>query len=138
RHPRASRRVVHVSVDDAEAARVNAIQPEHRHHRGERARRTTGHVLEYLEAAQRLGESAVALAAPVVEVAGDDERRGVGHFRADPLDQRPDLPLPTAFEQPEVYVDAVQGWQALAEGHLAMKQAAALEEVRGDVEVLLR
>ena len=40
-------------------------------------------------------------ALPVVEVAGDDQRRAVGNLCAYPVDERADLPLPPALEQAE-------------------------------------
>ena len=53
-------------------------------------------------------QHAVGLAPPVVEIAGDDQRRVRRHRRADALAQRADLPLPAALEQAEVHVDAMQ------------------------------
>src|SRR6185369_12229056 len=49
RHAVAVRRVVNARVDDPEAARVDAIQAEHRQHRREGPRRASLHRLEHLD-----------------------------------------------------------------------------------------
>ena len=58
--------------------------------------------------AELVDEQPVRLVPPVVEVAGDDQRRIRRHRLADALAQRADLPLAPALEEPEVDVDAMQ------------------------------
>jgi hypothetical protein len=129
---------MHVRIDDREPTRVDSVQPEHRQHRRVGARRPPAHLAEYLDEVERFRERAVALAAPVVEVPGDDQRCRMRHRELDAFDQRLDLPLAPTLEQAQVHVDAMQRRNAFAERDLAMQQAAAFEEVRRDVEVLLR
>ena len=88
--------------------------------------------------AELVDERPVRLVAPVVEVAGDHERRVHRHGFADALAQRLDLPLPAALEQAQVNVDAVERRPARAQPDLAVEQAAALERMCGDVEILVR
>ena len=49
-----------------------------------------------------------------------------------------DLPLPAAFEETEMHVEAMEDRRALGQLDLAVQHAAALERVGGDVLVLLR
>src|SRR6516162_5396406 len=123
-HPVPRRSVMNVRLAHGQAACVDAIEAKYRQHRGESARRPPGDFLEYLDDPELVGERAIRLASPVVEVAGNDQRLVAGHGLADALDQRADLPLPPALEETEVYVDAVELRQLLAEVDLAMEHAA--------------
>ena len=58
--PSRGERVVDVRIEDRKAARVDAIEAEHGHHRRKRARRTPAHAREHLDDAELLDEQPVA------------------------------------------------------------------------------
>src|SRR5262249_60481659 len=91
-----------------------------------------------LDHAQLVLQSAIRLASPVVEVAGDDERLMHRDLVENALAEGMHLPAPPALEQAQVHVEAMQRGKPSLRMHDAMKQAAALERVRRDVEVVLR
>jgi len=106
-----------------------------------RSRRNIGssalHVLEHFEQIELVGERAIAAPAPIVEVAGDDQRRLLRHRVLDPLDQRADLPLPAALGKAEMHVDAMQDRRARRKLDLAVKKSSAFEHVRRNILVFL-
>src|SRR5688572_3957742 len=134
---RGGERAVHVRLDDVESARVDAIEPEHRHDRREGPGGAPGYRLEHFDDAELVDERAVRLVAPVVEVAGDHERRVLRHGIADALAKRADLPPTAALEQSQVDVDAMQLRNLRTQVHHAVEQAARLEAMGGDVLVVL-
>ena len=129
---------MHMHVDDLEPARIDPVEAEHRKYRRKRSRRVARHLLEHLDHVERVGQSPVALAAPIVEISGDDQRRGTRNRLHNPVHQRANLPLPSALEKSEMYIDAMQCRNALAERDLAMQEATAFKQVRRYVKILLR
>ena len=86
--------------------------------------------------AEVLDESLAEPVPPVVEVAGDDERRVGRHVRADARDHRVGLADAAVLEQAEMRADAMD--LDAVEVELAMQQSARLEAMVGDVDVLVR
>ena len=125
-------------VLDVELAGIDAVEAEYRQDGRKGSCRTALYLIEHLVDAQLVGEYAVALAPPVVEIAGDDQRRILRDRGANALGKRPYLPLPASLEQAKVDVDAMQVLRAAGELDLAMQQPAVLEHVRRNVLVLLR
>src|SRR5258708_2915605 len=120
--PPGGKGVMHVRVVDVELARVDAVEPEDRQNGRERSRRPALNFLEHFVNARFVGEEAVALAPPVVEISGNDQGGVSGNRGADALGQRADLPLPAALEKSQVDVDAMQVRPALRQLDLAMKE----------------
>src|SRR3990167_6605187 len=79
RYERPRMAMVHSRLPDVEAAHVNAVELEYRECRRETARRAAAGVLEHLPEPQRLRQLPMRVAAPVVEVTGDDQRRVARH-----------------------------------------------------------
>ena len=129
---------MHASVDDVELAGIDAIEAEHRQHRRKRACRASGDFLEDLVHPQFVGQESVALAPPVVEIAGNQQRCVARHGFADACDERTDLPLPATLKEPEMHVDAMQDRGALSQLDFTMQQPAAFEQMRRDILVFLR
>src|SRR5574343_1820247 len=67
--------MVDLGALDVEAADIDAIEAEHRHGGRKAARRHAAWAAEHFMQFQALGEVLAAPIAPVVEVAGDDQRR---------------------------------------------------------------
>jgi len=91
---------------------------------------------ERLAQAERLGEPLAGEIAPVVEVAGDDEGRAIGHLAVDALDERGHLVAATALVKRKVQAYAVQRRRESRNFHLTVEHSAALQVVRRDVLVL--
>ena len=77
----------------------------------------------------------MAAAAPIVEVAGDDQRRRPRDRVVHDLAQQPQLLLAVRFAQAEVHADRVQRIRAVVDVQLAMQQSAFL--VPGDRDVAI-
>ena len=129
RQPRPGRAAQHVGAQQVEAAVIDPVHPQPRHQRREGPRRA--HHLGDLE---RLDESARQPVAPVVEVAGAQQRRAPRHLADDPVDQRVGLPVAALGEQAEVDHEAVD--VAPVDPHHAVEHATLLERVVGEVPVL--
>ena len=114
--------VVHLGVVDGKPAHVDAVEPEERQPRREAARRTAAVVAEHFDQPELGGEPLADAVAPVVEIAGDDERRVLGHVLDDPIDQRVQLLAPSALDQREVHAQAVHRDPGGGNLHLAMQQ----------------
>ena len=65
---------MHLRLNDGKAARVDAIETQHRQGAGEAARRPADDAGEYLREAEPFGKQVMGAVAPVIEVAGDDQR----------------------------------------------------------------
>src|SRR5882672_572216 len=68
-HAAVGKRVMDAGIDDVEAARIDPVESKHRKDRRERARGAALHFLEDFVDTELIRQSAVGLAAPVVEVA---------------------------------------------------------------------
>ena len=122
----------HRRADAAEAARVDVVQREQRQARREGVEARRGRRDDVaLEAAA--GASRAQLAAPVVEVAGDDHGLARGHFALDEARQLLDLAHPAGGDQPEV--GTIDVHRVPFHVHLHVQQAALLEAVVGHVLV---
>ena len=64
--------------------------------------------------------------APVVEVAGDDERRAVGNFVSDQLQEPINLSPAVRLAQPEMHTDRVQWLTTAIQSDDRMQQAPRL------------
>ena len=98
REPRPRRPGLALHAVHLEAANVDAVEREDRHLRGVAPREASLVALEHLVELQLLGEVVARLLLPVVEVAGNDERRALGHRGLDALGHP--LELETAAARP--------------------------------------
>jgi len=86
---------------------VNPVEPEPGCARRKRARWAARRGrMDFFQA--RKDQPAVRAFAPVVEVAGDDERRAVGNFVGDQMQKPINLPPAVRLAQPEMHTDRVQ------------------------------
>src|SRR5262249_47695058 len=113
------------------------IEAENGQHGGKGARGASARRLEDLRQIELLSEQPIGPSPPVVEIAGDDQRRAPRDRFADSIAQRLHLPASTALEKAQVNVDAMQGGQPALELQHAVQKAPAFERVRRDVQVLL-
>jgi hypothetical protein len=91
----------------ADVPDVNSVEPEAGCARWKRARRAAHRGrMDFLQA--RKDQPPVRALAPVVEVAGDDERRAVGNFVGDEIQKPTDLSPTVRLAQREMQTDRVQ------------------------------
>src|SRR5262249_28020202 len=121
---------------DAKSACVDAVQVEKRQHRREAAGWRSAVLLEDLYDVERPDQVIARTARPVIEIAGDDEGRIVGHQPLDTPDQSIQLPLAPHAQQSQMHIDGMQ--LALPTRHcdLAVEQPAALERMHGYILVV--
>jgi len=86
---------------------VNPVEPEPRYAGRKRARRAAHRGrMDFLQA--RKDQPPVRAFAPIIEVAGDDQRRAVGNFAADQIQEPIDLSPAVRLAQREMQTDRVQ------------------------------
>src|SRR4051812_13388016 len=129
--------VMDVGAIHAEAAYVDAVEPEERKHRREAPRGMAFHQLEHFVHVERVRELVRRLVppVPVVKVTGDQGRRGRGHEPLDALAQTLELAAAAARSEREVHADAMQMRVPAGYRDLAVEKPALLETVRRDVLV---
>src|SRR5688572_85253 len=91
-----------------EIAHVDPVEPEPRRARGKRPRRASRGIRMDFRQATVAYQPSVGALAPVIEVAGDDERRIVRHFPGDEFEKPVDLPPAVRLPQSEVQADGMQ------------------------------
>src|SRR5688572_19300745 len=130
--------MVHVRAGDAKTAHVDAVEAEYREPRGEAAGREPPYELEDFLHVERVRELVRRLVTPVpvVEIAGDDERRVGRNEPFDALAQTLDLAAATARREREVHAHAVQRHVPAGDVDLTVQEPAFFETVRGDVLVI--
>lgn len=110
KHPPVARRYFHRPMPDVPD--VNPVEPEPGCARRKRARRAAHRGrIDFFQA--REDQSPVRAFAPVVEVAGDDERRAVGNFVDDQIQKPINLSPAVRLAQREMQTDRVQ-WLTIA------------------------
>ena len=108
--PPVARRNFHRPMPDVPD--VNPVEPEPGYARRERARWAARRSrMDFFQA--RKDQPPVRAFAPVVEVAGDDERRAVGNFVGHQLQKPINLSPAMRLAQPEMHTDRVQ-WPTIA------------------------
>src|SRR5882724_4981801 len=108
RHARPRTTVMCVRLLDREAAHVDSIEVQHRKNGREAARGAASGCFEYLVDVQRLHHRVACHPAPVVEIAGDDQWRILGHQLVDAILDQGDLLLAPMSEQSKVHIDAME------------------------------
>ena len=110
KHPPVARRNFHRPMPDVPD--VNPVEPEPGCARRKRARRAAHRGrMDFFQA--RKDQPPVRAFAPVVEVAGDDERRAVGNFVGDQIQKPINLSPAVRLAQREMQTDRVQ-WLTIA------------------------
>ena len=105
KHPPVARRNFHRPMPDVPD--VNPVEPEPGCARRKRARRAAHRGrMDFFQA--RKDQPPVRAFAPVVEVAGDDERRAVGNFVGDQIQKPINLSPAVRLAQREMQTDRVQ------------------------------
>ncbi len=103
---------------------VNPIEPEPGHACRKRARRAARRGrMDFFQA--RKDQPPVRAFAPVVEIAGDDERRAVGNFVGDQMQKPINLSPAVRLAQPEMHTDRVQ-WLTFTNPDHCVEQAPRL------------
>ena len=122
KHPPVARRSFHRPMPDVPD--VNAVEPEPGCARRKRARRAArrGRV-HFLQA--RKHQPPVRAFAPVVEVAGDDQRRAIGNFVGDQIQKPINLSPAVRLAQREMQTDRVQ-WVLINQPDNRVQQAPRL------------
>lgn len=122
KHPPVARRNFHRPMPDVPD--VNPVEPEPGCARRKRARwAARRNRMDFLQARKR--QPPVRAFAPVVEVAGDDERRAVGNFVGDQIQKPINLSPAVRLAQPEMHTDRVQ-WLLINQPDHCVKQASRL------------
>src|SRR5258706_8293128 len=121
-----------VRLLDREAAHVDSIEVQHRKNRREAARGAASGCFEYLVDVQRLHHRVACHPAPVVEIAGDDQWRILGHQLVDAILDQGDLLLAPMPEQSKVHIDAMERVRPSGYRDFTMQQAAVLSVVLGN------
>jgi hypothetical protein len=122
KHPPVARRNFHWPIPDVPD--VDPVEPEPGYARRKRARRAARRDrMDFLEA--RKDQPPVRALAPVVEVAGDDERRAVGNFVYDQIQKPINLSSAVRLAQREMHTDRVQ-WRSVNQPDDRMQQAPRL------------
>ena len=104
---------------------VYPVEPEPGRARRKRARWAARRGrMDFFQA--RKDQPAVRAFAPVVEVAGDDERRAVGNFVGDQMQKPIDLSPAVRLAQPEMHTDRVQWLTIAIQADDCMEQAPRL------------
>ena len=93
-------------------------------------------LVERLDQAAALHQG-VATPAPVVEIAGDDQRRIGGHDVIDGVAQPAQLESPVRLAQAQVHADRVQRHRAAGNLDHAMQQSAGLMALHRDIAIVL-
>ncbi len=118
---------------DLEVAHINAVQCQQWQARRKRTGRfAVGLHEHFLQAAV----AQVGLLAPVIEVAGDDQRCFAGDL-GDPLRQQFQLLLAVNLAQPQVYANGMHLPAGAGQAQHTMQQPAAFVTALGDVEVVI-
>jgi hypothetical protein len=122
KHPPVARRYFHRPMPDVPD--VNPVEPEPGCARRKRARRAAHRGrMDFFQA--RKDQPSVRASAPVVEVAGDDERRAVGNFVGDQIQKSINLSPAVRLAQREMHADRVQ-WRIVNQPDHCVEQAARL------------
>ena len=129
---------MHGAVIDGQPADIDAIEPEQRQRGGEAARGAGAIAGEHFDEIEARCQQVAGAAAPVVEIAGDDQRRFTRHVLLDEVRQRIVLVAARAAEQRKMGANAVQRQGQAGHGDGAVKQAALLETQARDVLVMRR
>ena len=123
KHPPVARRHFHRPVPDVPD--VNPVEPEPGCARRKRARRAAHRSrMDFFQARQH--QPPVRASAPVVEVAGDDERRAVGNFVEDQIQEANNLSPAVRLAQREVQTDRVQRLTTAIQPDHCVQQAPRL------------
>src|SRR4030065_1109604 len=125
---------MHIAVKHAEAAHVYAIQSKHRQSGRKTARRTPTMKMEHIMHIQLAGQRTAHLIAPIIEIAGDDERHIRRDSAPDMLDQNACLRPPAFGEQAKVDAQAMHALP-IRQFNLAMQQPAVFKAMRGNINV---
>ena len=121
---------------DRKAADINAVQMQHRKDGRKTARGAAGGCFEHFGNFHRFDERIAGMTAPVVEVAGNDKRRVLGHQLFDAIFYQSDLfPAPMA-KQSQVHIDAMKGLRPIGYCYFTMEQSAMLAVVHGNVFIV--
>lgn len=122
KHPPVARRNFHRPMP--QVPDVNPVEPQPGHARRKRARRAARRRrMDFFQA--RKDQPPVRAFAPVVEVAGDDERRAVGNFVGDQVQKPINLSPTVRLAQPEMHTDRVQ-WVLINQPDNRVQQAPRL------------
>lgn len=121
---------------DVETAHVDAIEAKNWKRAGEAFRRSSRCAAKHLSQAEPLGYQIGGRVAPVIEVAGDDERCFVRHQCLKPRRQFFQLSSTRAAKEREMDADAVQWLFPSFDTYGAVKQSAALEAKMSDILIV--
>src|SRR5258706_9005250 len=128
--------VVHARLLDVKSPHINTIELEHRQCGRKAARWMAVSLLEYLLQPEWARQLEIGMVRPVVEIAGDNQRRLAGHQPFDTHLQRPHLAAAMMFHQPQMDAHAMQRFAPSRYLDLAMQQPAALEAMFGNIFVV--
>src|SRR6185436_9236219 len=136
RHARPGVPMMRACQFDRKAADINAVQMQHRKDGRKTARGAAGGCFEHFGNFHRFDERIAGMTAPVVEVAGNDKRRVLGHQLFDAIFYQSDLfPAPMA-KQSQVHIDAMKGLRPIGYCYFTMEQSAMLAVVHGNVFIV--
>lgn len=121
-----------------EIAHVDPVEPEPRRARGKRPRRASRGIRMDFRQATVADQPSVGALAPVIEVAGDDERRIVRHFTGDEFEKPVDLPPAVRLPQSEVQADGMQWNITACQSDYRVQQASRLCLANGRIHVAPR